>query len=118
MAKEVRIDLYAPEISISRPTNHLYIFDREILPLPEGKIIILGKITIEAVVEDTATSGIDNVFLYLDTEPKETFDGNVQYTLDETLFGTHTIEIIAYDIAGNEARKEMNIIIYNINLRG
>jgi len=69
-------------------------------------------------IEDTATSGIDNVFLYMDDGLKKTFDGNIEYTLDETLFGLHTMKIVAYDVAGNEAKNEMDIIIYNINLRG
>ncbi len=116
--KEIKIDIYAPEISINRPSNALYIFDREIIPLAEGKTVIIGKITIDATVEDTATSGIDNVFLYMDDGLEKTFDGNIEYTLDETLFGLHTMKIVAYDVAGNEAKNEMDIIIYNINLRG
>jgi len=117
-AKELKIDIYAPKISVNRPSNALYIFDREILPLPGDKPVIIGKITIDATIEDTATSGIDNVFLYMDDGLKKTFDGNIEYTLDETLFGLHTMKIVAYDVAGNEAKNEMDIIIYNINLRG
>ena len=111
--KRVKIDLHGPEINIHKPVGFLYIFDREILPLPENKTVIIGKITIVASIQD-ALSGVDTAEIYIDDNLKATFDESIKYTLDETIFGIHTIKIIAYDKAGNEAIKQIEVKIYNI----
>ena len=102
--KEIRVDLYAPEIEIEKPKNYLYIFDREIIPL--RKPVIIGVITIKATITDPATSGIDKATLYIDDIPRQTFDGSIEWQWNEMAFGYHTIEIRAVDKAGNESREE------------
>ena len=102
--KEIRVDLYAPEIEIEKPKNYLYIFDREIIPL--RKPVIIGAITIKAAITDPATSGIDKATLYIDDIPRQTFDGSIEWQWNEMAFGYHTIEIRAVDKAGNESREE------------
>jgi len=109
---QIKMDLYGPKISIYKPIKFLYIFDRAIVPLPNGPFII-GKITIMSTIEDTSTSGVESAEIYLDKELKMRFVDEVEYTLDETIFGVHTLKIVAYDKAGNEAVEEIKITIYN-----
>jgi len=104
--------LYAPVITVEKPKNYLYVFDREIIPL--RKPVIIGPITIKASVEDPATSGVDKATLYIDDIPKQTFNGNIEWQWNEMAFGYHTIEIKAMDKAGNEAREEMEAFFFNI----
>jgi len=113
---QISIDLYGPDITLNEPSNLLYIFGRAIMPLPGDKPVIIGRITISSIVEDTATSGVNSAKLYIDDELRETFDNVIDYTLDETMFGEHTIKIVAIDNAGNEAVKEVKMVIYNINI--
>ena len=79
--------------------------------------MVFGRLTVEAVVEDVATSGVEVAELYVDGVLKGTFSERVKYTIDKTLFGNHVISIVAYDIAGNETVREIRVTIYNINLK-
>jgi len=115
--EQISLDIYGPQISVSKPTSYLYVFDRAIMPLPGNKPVIFGRLTVEAMVEDIATSGVDSAELYVDDILKGTFSDSIEYTIDETLFGDHVIKIVAYDIAGNEVVKEIRAVIYNINLK-
>jgi hypothetical protein len=117
-SKTVKIDGDAPEITLHKPGGNLYIFNREIMPLPRGRTIIIGQISIEATVTDPATSGVDSATLYLDGTAKGMFQEDISYVLDETLFGEHTITIEAYDVAGNRAVKEITATILNIRIFG
>ncbi len=117
-SKTVKIDGDAPEITLHKPGGNLYIFNREIMPLPRGRTIIIGQISIEASVTDPATSGVDSATLYLDGTAKGMFQEEISYVLDETLFGEHTITIEAYDVAGNRAVKEITATILNIRIFG
>ncbi len=114
--KEIQIDLYGPEITIERPTGHLYLFNRAIMPTATGRTIVVGSLTIEADVEDTATSGVATTEVYLDGELRATASQDVSYTLDETLMGMHTITVEAYDVAGNKATETATATIYNLQL--
>jgi len=111
--KQVKMDFYGPEISVYKPISFLYVFDRAIMPLPGDKPLIIGRITLMSTIEDTATSGVDSAKIYIDNNLRTTFVDGVEYTIDETMFGTHTIKIVAYDKAGNEAVKEIKAGIYN-----
>jgi len=115
--EQISLDIYGPQITVSKPTSYLYIFDRAIMPLLGGKPVVFGRLTVEAVVEDIATSGVESTELYVDDILKGTFSENVEYTIDETLFGSHVIRIVAYDVAGNKTVKEIRATIYNFNLK-
>jgi hypothetical protein len=113
--REIKVDLYAPEINIEKPKNWLYIANRAILPLFGDKPVIIGKITIVANIADKATSGVETTMLYIDEELKAEGSDHISYTLDETIFGEHVIKIVASDVAGNVAREEIKALIYNVN---
>jgi hypothetical protein len=111
-----KIDETNPTVEITRPKGgYLYIFDKEIIPLPSGKTIIIGQITIDSTATD-ATSGIDRVEFYIDgilknTDPDEPYE----WLWDETVFFKHSIKVMAYDKAGNSAASdEMSVCIFNI----
>ncbi|MCD6512760.1 MAG: hypothetical protein J7K61_04085, partial [Thermoplasmata archaeon] len=108
----IRIDMYAPEIHIEKPRNYLYLFNRAIIPL--SKPVIIGKITFEAEIVDTATSGVNDAVLYIDGNVVEKGESKIQYTIDEIMVGRHTMKIVACDRAGNKAVMEDEFIILNI----
>jgi len=113
---QIKMDFYGPEINIEKPSTFLYIFDRAIMPLPGEKSMIIGKITIMGIAEDSATSGIESMELYIDNQLKGVFNSNIEYTLDENMWGLHTIKIVVHDKAGNEAVKSIEAMIYNIRI--
>ncbi|MGC9308089.1 MAG: OmpL47-type beta-barrel domain-containing protein, partial [Thermoplasmatota archaeon] len=112
-SQTVPIDLYGPEITVEKPTNYIYLFDRPIMPWMGQKSIIIGAITIEATVHDPATSGVGSVELYVNQQLKATFQETFSYKLDELLFGPAEIQIVAYDIAGNPATKTIHALVFN-----
>ncbi len=114
--REIKIDLYGPEISISRPQGALYLFDRAVMPLPGNRTIIVGQVTVAATVVDTATSGVASAELYIDEELRGSFDRDIRYTLDETMLGRHTVRVAGYDNAGNRATRAITMGVFNIAL--
>ncbi|RLI58599.1 MAG: hypothetical protein DRO93_09575, partial [Candidatus Thorarchaeota archaeon] len=113
--RAIKVDEFAPVISIEKPKNALYIFNKEVIPL-RNMAIIIGKITVKASVDDPATSGIEKATIYIDGKAIANFEHDIEYTIDITLLGYHVIEIIAYDKAGNEAKEEITTWIYNIHV--
>jgi len=102
-----------PSVSIIKPRGHLYIGDREIMPLPGNTTIIWGAITVEVQAESEI--GIEKVEFYIDDELKATLTAEAyEWLWDETAFFTHTIEVIAYDNAGNTATDEQTVWIFNL----
>ena len=93
-------------VSIIKPRGHLYIGDREIIPLPDNITIILGPITIEVTAESTME--IEKVEFYIDDELKAN-DTTAPYlcTWSEKSFGKHRLKIVVYDNAGNQATSEI-----------
>ncbi len=93
-------------VSIIRPRNGLYIFDRKILPL-HGTVVVGGvTITVEAS-KDTS-----KVEFYIDDNLKYTDDTYpFSWFWDEWKFGIHTIKVLGYD--QNGARADV-ITVYKI----
>ena len=109
------IDNTPPSVSLQKPkTNYLYLFNREIMPILRHKAVIIGKITITANANDTL-SGIDKVEFFVDNVSKH-IDTKKPYEWewDETIFFCHTLKVVATDKAGNTAKDEIDISIYNI----
>jgi hypothetical protein len=75
-------------IFIQKPRNHLYINDREIIPLQ--KTVVIGKITVEM-----ETINIDSIEIYVDGVLKYKGD-ETQWLFDEKAFGTHEIKAVGY----------------------
>ncbi|RLF31669.1 MAG: hypothetical protein DRN07_06680, partial [Thermoplasmata archaeon] len=111
--RQVNIDFYGPTITIQKPANYIYLFDRPILPWIGYRPVVIGSISVTATVVDTATSGIQNVELYVNNQLKGTYSGNVVYTLDEPSFGETVIKVVAKDIAGNTQTQTIRALIYN-----
>jgi parallel beta-helix repeat protein len=117
---QIIVDSTPPTIEWEKPIEgYLYIFDREIIPLPFNKTIIIGKITItvDANDEGSPQSGMKEVEFYIDGNLMNN-DSVTPYEClwDETAFFKHTITIKAYDKVGNVAIEEMGVWIFNLVL--
>lgn len=99
----LKIDTEAPAVSLERPrAGRLYLFDRELIPF--CTTLVIGKITIEATVNDT-TSGTAYVHFSIDDTAAHN-DTTAPYTwmYDNTsLCRRHAITALAADRAGNTA---------------
>ena len=103
-------DTTPPNISIEKPTNAIYFFDKQIIPY--SKPFIIGGITINVNADDD--SGISRVLFVINEELKhEAFFPAYQWVWDETAVGTYTIEIKAYDTAGNINTAQKEVLIIN-----
>jgi len=115
--KRIKIDTIPPSLCIVKPQNNfLYIFDRNILYIPWGTMII-GKITLDVQSSD-ALSGIDRVEFFVDHELRYQDTSKPYmwvYNDKAVLFHRHTIQLKAYDAAGfmNET-DDLAIWIFNI----
>ncbi len=104
------VDDTPPQITVEKPLeNYLYIFDRQIMPLPFGKTVIIGKITMLVDAEDD--SGISKVVFKIlhETEYEDT-DAPYEFEY-KGKFGSHDVEVMAYDIYGNENRVDFTIFV-------
>ena len=100
-----------PLISIERPSDYLYILDKEIFPLKMP--IIIGKITVTADAHDE--DGISKVEFYIDDVLKFTdHDKPYLWLWDEFAIGRYEIKVVVHDMDGNEAKDEMDVNIFNI----
>ena len=103
----VHISYSAPTITITTPTNGIYIGDNKIMNLRKYCIAI-GPITIEASATQVPL-GIDHVEFYL--------DGQLQATVTQPPYtyrwihghSKHTISATAYDTAGDHASAHIYI---------
>jgi outer membrane protein assembly factor BamB len=100
------IDGTAPVIEISKPKqNSLYVFDEWRRSCPVT--FVLGKITIEANATD-GLAGISYVQCFLD----DVLKGNITvdpyaWVWEKKSFFRHTLQVAAYDKAGNNASNEL-----------
>ena len=100
---------------IAKPKGgHLYITNREIMPIGLNTAII-GKITVE-VNSYGDISIFNKVEFYVDDvlKCKDTVQP-FEWVWDETIFGRHTLKVVAYDDAGNSASNEITALIFNIS---
>lgn len=110
----VRMDSVKPTAEIMMPQDaYLYLMGRPIFPL-ETFSVIIGDIDVEVTASDTA-SGIHKVEFYTDGTLQLT-DRNAPYVWNwnEPAFGPYTIEVTAYDHAGNTASAEVAAIVINL----
>jgi uncharacterized repeat protein (TIGR02543 family) len=94
-------DTIPPIVEIIKPTKAIYIFNKFIIPF--SMPIIVQMITIEVNASDNE-SGINHVEFLVDGLSKGN-DASEPYSYDWTALrsGEHTIKVIAYDNAGNNA---------------
>ncbi|MFO7677698.1 MAG: Ig-like domain-containing protein, partial [Thermoplasmatota archaeon] len=94
-------DTTPPLVQITKPIRAIYIFNKEILPF--NIPIIIQAITIEVNATDNE-SGIDRVEFYINGELKSTeYSEPFSYDWRELRSGLHTIQVKAFDKAGNNA---------------
>jgi len=98
-------DLTPPTVELTKPqAGALYMFDRQLLPLPVQRAIIIGQVTVTANASDIisgvekVTFSVDGAPVFTDDAPPYVWAWNVT-----SLFQQHTIQATAIDTAGNEA---------------
>ena len=110
----IKIDKTSPAIEIRSPKQgYLYFFGRQLFPTLRNKTIAIGKVTVEVDVTNTP-SGIKYVLFYV--------DGNLKYNDTESpyawkwgmAFGRHTLKVEAFDKAGHNASKELDVTIFSL----
>jgi hypothetical protein len=117
-------DYAPPKIKIARPKiGYLYIFDKQIIPLPSDKAIILGGITVNVETNDPEER-IDKVEFYLTAEHYErepraiVYQPPYKWKWDEraiSLKHPYTITAVAYyGNSGANAADKINVLIFNI----
>ena len=100
------IDDILPTVNIINPENGLYIGNNKLFELKNT--IIIGDIDIILDVADN--SGIDHVILYINNQERSNFtDSPYEWTWDEKMFGKATINVLAFDIAGNKANDTIDV---------
>jgi hypothetical protein len=104
---------YGMHVDIEKPNDgYLYVFNKEIMPLPKNTIII-GKITVET--STFSEDGIEKVDFYVDGVLKDTdTEYPYEWLWNEYAFGNHELKVIAYDSGGNKAEDEIDVMIFNI----
>jgi uncharacterized repeat protein (TIGR01451 family) len=103
----ITADNTKPKISIDKPENGLYLFNRKILPLP--KTIIIGPIFVEVDTYDS--SGIGRVEFYVDGELMETVtEEPYEWYMREKIKGHLKLKVIVYDHAENIAMQSREIL--------
>ena len=102
-----------PLVKIIKPKpGFLYVMDKSVVPLPNGRIQILGKLTIVLEAAENS-SELTFIEIYLDDVLKVQLRGPYyEWMLDEPLFLKHKIRILAYDIYGNSMSREFFINIF------
>jgi hypothetical protein len=88
------------------PENGLYIGNNKLFELKNT--IIIGDIDIILDVADN--SGIDHIILYINNQERFNFtESPYEWTWDEKMFGKATINVLAFDIAGNKANDTIDV---------
>jgi len=99
-----------PTLTLEKPKNSLYLFDKELVSY--SMPLIIGGITISVNAYDA--SGISRVLFVIDEDLKhETTTPPYQWHWDEYMLGTSQLEVIVYDTAGNLASVEKELLVIN-----
>ena len=109
------VDNTKPSLVLEKPRhNHLYLFDREVMPILRSRAIVMGKITVTVNATD-ATSGVDRVEFFVDGTSKSVDSSKpYEWEWDEMTFTSHVLKVVAYDNAGNSVYEELDVKVYNI----
>jgi len=109
------VDNTKPSLVLEKPRhNHLYLFDREVMPILRSRAIVMGKITVTVNATD-ATSGVDRVEFFVDGTSKSVDSSKpYEWEWDEKTFTSHVLKVVAYDNAGNSVYEELDVKVYNI----
>jgi len=103
-------DTIPPTLTLEKPKDSLYLFDKELVSY--SMPLIIGGITISVNAYDA--SGISRVLFIIDDDLKhETTTPPYQWHWDEYMIGTSQLEVIVYDTAGNLASVEKELLVIN-----
>jgi len=107
----ISADNTKPEISIVKPNDGFYIFNRKIIPLERS--IILGPFNFEFNVDDKG--GIEKTEIYIDEELQTTLSGlSFEWYMNMKIYGRHNLKFVVYDHAGNKDTISKMISIFNL----
>ena len=113
---KVGVDESPPQIEIEMPDSSVYIFGREVMPLPSFisfDAIVIGSVRIKATAYDEC--GTEEMKLYINNEMKEV--GNeIDFTWNEFAFGKSTIKIEATDKLCHGSTEEIELFVINLAL--
>jgi len=103
-----------PHLEFIKPKKGFFYFNnKEMIPLPRNLTICIGFINIK--VNAFSDIGIEKVLFYLDNNLTAIkTDEPYEWVLEKKTFGKHEVKIVAYDNAGNEVSKRMNIWVFNL----
>jgi leucyl aminopeptidase len=110
LAEQVTGDWTPPQLSLITPApGNLYLNGLALMPLPFGATVVLGGLIITAEASDEV-SGMDRIEFYIDGELKAT-DTQIPYEFvwDEPALFRHSLNVQAYDQAGNYASIERHV---------
>jgi hypothetical protein len=98
-----------PTLEITKPVKALYFFNREILKLTGGTLII-GKIDVNVTATDD-DSGMDRVEFYISLQTLMENDTTAPYSWkwDQMAFFKQTVTIKAFDKEGNMASETIEV---------
>lgn len=106
----IRVSKHPPTVEITKPNKGFYINDKKViffLPVT----VIIGNITIEVNASDE--TDVNNVEIYIDNTLKARIISEpYTWTWSEKSFGKHTLKIVVYDDAGNQATSEIVVWKY------
>lgn len=109
------------QITITRPQpGHFYLFDREVLPLPSEKTIIIGKITIFVSAIDTIY-GIKTVDFIIDGDITHTcFLSPYFWTWNTRTYpwGNHILTVTATNGNDEKFSDQMSITVLSLRRGG
>jgi hypothetical protein len=102
-------DNTVPTLTISKPTNGLYLFNRKFFPM--SRTVIIGGLTIEVESEDS--SGVLLTEFLVDGQLLESTKDS-QWYMNQKFIGRHTLEIRVHDNAGNTHIETVAFSGYNL----
>ena len=112
--RTIKIDKTAPSVTFIKPEEgYLHYFGRAIVPTIRNKTIIAGGIKVEANVT-SAPSEVQNVVFYVDENRRHNTSEPPYIWRWGLAFGRHTLKVTAFDEAGYNASKEMEVTIFSI----
>jgi hypothetical protein len=119
-----KVDQTSPTVNITKPEEgYLYIFGRQIMPIPSilqsilGKTLIIGTIEVEVTASDE-TSGMWRVEFWIngvhDVIGDDYHEPYIYHFHETGILKTYTLETIAYDNAGNTDSDTIEFKVINL----
>ena len=99
-----------PQMTIKKPVNGIYFFNKKLLP--SESIFIIGSFTVQVQLQDNFA--INRLEYYLNGLPYDTvISSPYQLYINHRFKGCYNLKLIAYDCAENNCIKMEEIAIFN-----